>query len=158
MIELYHHQHLWDARQTQRVYDAFVDVWGTEQLWVTIDRMNFNLPPAPGFAFKSFMHWDYDPDSDPQNVQGVLAVSDQRDPAVGGFVCIPELFRHYDAWRAQQGTQWDWYRPDVAKPAARAGPAEQGRPADLSQQAVSRHPAEPLARPGAPGAVYCDDA
>ncbi|UUZ52356.1 hypothetical protein LP419_22785 [Massilia sp. H-1] len=111
MIELYHHQHLWDARQTQRVYDAFVDVWGTEQLWVTIDRMNFNLPMAPGFAFKSFMHWDYDPDSDPQNVQGVLAVSDQRDPAVGGFVCIPELFRHYDAWRAQQGTQWDWYRP-----------------------------------------------
>jgi hypothetical protein len=114
MIELYHHQYLWDARQTQRVYDAFVDVWGTERLWVSIDRMNFNLPPAPGFAFKSFMHWDYDPDSDPQNVQGVLAVSDQRDPDVGGFVCIPELFRHYDAWRARQASQWDWYRPDVA--------------------------------------------
>jgi ectoine hydroxylase-related dioxygenase (phytanoyl-CoA dioxygenase family) len=114
MIELYNHQHLWDARQTQRVYDAFVDVWGTEALWVSIDRMNLNLPPAPGFEFKSFMHWDYDPDTDPQNVQGVLAISDQRDPAVGGFVCIPELFRGYQDWRARQGDQWDWYRPDVA--------------------------------------------
>lgn len=114
MIELYHHQYLWDARQSQRVYDAFVDVWGTEQLWVSIDRMNFNLPPAPGFEFKSFMHWDYDPDSDPQNVQGVLAVSDQRDPEVGGFVCIPALFRDYDAWRARQGAAWDWYRPAVS--------------------------------------------
>ena len=114
MIELYHHQYLWDARQSQRVYDAFVDIWGQEALWVSIDRMNFNLPPQPGFEFKSFMHWDYDPDTDPQNVQGVLAISDQRDPDVGGFVCIPELFRHYRHWRARQGEHWDWYRPDVA--------------------------------------------
>jgi hypothetical protein len=114
MIELYHHQYLWDARQTQRVYDAFVDVWGIEELWVSIDRMNFNLPPEPGFEFKSFMHWDYDPDTDPQNVQGVLAISDQTDETVGGFVCIPEIFRSYDAWRREQPAGWDWYRPDVA--------------------------------------------
>jgi hypothetical protein len=114
MIELYNHQYLWDARQTQRVYDAFVDVWGTERLWVSIDRMNFNLPPEPGFEFKSFMHWDYDPDTDPQNVQGVLSVSDQTDEEVGGFVCIPEIFRNYEAWRRDQGKDWDWYRPDVS--------------------------------------------
>lgn len=113
MIELYNHQYLWDTRQTQRVYDAFADVWGVEQLWVSIDRMNFNLPPEPGFEFKSFMHWDYDPDTDPQNVQGVLSVCDQTDPEVGGFVCIPEIFRNYDAWRREQSA-WDWYRPNVA--------------------------------------------
>lgn len=113
MIELYNHQYLWDARQTQRVYDAFVDVWGTEKLWVSIDRMNFNLPPEPGFEFKSFMHWDYDPDTDPQNVQGVLSVSDQTDPEVGGFVCIPEIFRNYDAWRREQPAKSEWYRPNV---------------------------------------------
>ncbi|CDG81012.1 phytanoyl-CoA dioxygenase family protein [Janthinobacterium agaricidamnosum] len=114
MIELYNHQYLWDARQTPRVHDAFADVWGTRELWVSIDRMNFNLPPEPGFEFKSFMHWDYDPDTDPQNVQGVLSVSDQTDPEVGGFVCIPELFRNYRAWRLAQPDKWDWYRPDVA--------------------------------------------
>ena len=49
----------WDNRQYPRVYDAFVDVWGREDLWVTIDRVNFNLPPEPGIEFKGFMHWDY---------------------------------------------------------------------------------------------------
>lgn len=115
MIELYNHQLLWDARQTERVYDAFVDVWGTEKLWVSIDRMNFNLPPEPGFEYKSFMHWDYDPDTDPQNVQGVLAINDQMVDEVGGFVCIPEIFRNYESWRREQTANWDWYRPDVAE-------------------------------------------
>ena len=44
MVEVYNHQHLWNNRQTQKVYDAFVDVWGTEKLWVTIDRANLNFP------------------------------------------------------------------------------------------------------------------
>ncbi|CAM5609747.1 hypothetical protein SALBM135S_07268 [Streptomyces alboniger] len=26
-VEAYHHQLIWDSRQTQRVYDAFTDVW-----------------------------------------------------------------------------------------------------------------------------------
>jgi hypothetical protein len=114
MIELYNHQLLWDARQTPRVHDAFVDLWGTDRLWVSIDRCNFTLPPEPGVDYKSFMHWDYDPDADLHNVQGVLALNDQRDEEVGGFVCIPELFRDYAAWRQHQPADWEWYRPDVA--------------------------------------------
>jgi len=113
MIEIYNHQFLWDTRQTQKVYEAFTDIWGMDALWVTIDRLNFNLPPEPGFEFKSFMHWDYDPDTDPQNVQGVLAINDQLDEEVGGFVCIPEIFKNYTAWRQAQPSPWDWYRPDV---------------------------------------------
>lgn len=126
MIELYNHQYLWDTRQTPKIYDAFVDVWGTEKLWVSIDRMNFNLPPEPGFTFNSFMHWDYDPDTDPQNVQGVLSISDQTDPLLGGFVCIPELYRNYAAWRGTQGADWDWYRPKVANLPHVAVPLEKG--------------------------------
>ncbi|MBV1776143.1 phytanoyl-CoA dioxygenase family protein [Burkholderiaceae bacterium DAT-1] len=114
MIELYNHQYLWNTRQAQRVYDAFADIWDRHDLWVTIDRMNFNLPPEPGFEFKSFMHWDYDPDAPEEHVQGVLAVNDQTDPAVGGFVCVPDLYRDYDRWRAGQPADWDWYRPDIS--------------------------------------------
>lgn len=113
MVELYNHQYLWDTRQDPRIHGAFADLWGTEALWVSIDRVNCNLPPEPGFEFKSFMHWDYDPDGDTDSVQGVLAVTDQRDEEVGGFVCIPELYRNYEQWRAQQGPEFDWYRPDV---------------------------------------------
>jgi Phytanoyl-CoA dioxygenase (PhyH) len=114
MVELYHHQLLWDARQMPRVHGAFADLWGTPELWVSIDRVNLNLPPEPGFEFRSFMHFDYDPDGETDSVQGVLSVSDQVDPEVGGYVCIPELFRNYAAWRARQPADWDWYRPDVA--------------------------------------------
>ena len=35
---------LWDTRMEPRVYDAFVDIWDREDLWVTIDRANLNPP------------------------------------------------------------------------------------------------------------------
>ncbi|MES2798087.1 MAG: phytanoyl-CoA dioxygenase, partial [Bacteroidota bacterium] len=63
MVEVYNNQHLWNNRQVQRVYDAFVDIWGTEKLWVTIDRANLNFPIRPGFEYKGFIHWDYDPET-----------------------------------------------------------------------------------------------
>lgn len=113
MVEIYHHQYLWDNRQTARIYDAFVDIWGTEKLWVTIDRANLNLPARPGFEFKGFIHWDYDPETKPQNVQGVLALADQTDENMGGFQCIPELYRTYDTWKLTQPADRDHFKPDT---------------------------------------------
>ena len=113
MVELYNHQYEWDNRQNPRVYDAFVDIWGSETLWVTIDRANLNLPMRPGFEFKGFIHWDYDPETKPQNVQGVLALADQTDENMGGFQCIPELFRTYDNWKLTQPADRDRFNPDV---------------------------------------------
>ena len=113
MVEIYNHQYMWDNRQYQRLYDAFVDVWGTEKLWTTIDRVNLNFPIRPGFEYKGFIHWDYDPETRPQNVQGVLALADQMDENMGGFQCIPELFRTYDTWKLTQQDDRDHYKPDV---------------------------------------------
>jgi hypothetical protein len=114
MVEVYNNQHLWNNRMTQRVYDAFVDVWGTEKLWVTIDRANLNFPIRPGYGYKGFIHWDYDPDTNPQNVQGVLALSDQTDENMGGFQCIPELFRTYHTWKLTQPEDRDHFKPDIS--------------------------------------------
>jgi hypothetical protein len=113
MVEVYNNQHLWNNRQMQRVYDAFVDIWGTEKLWVTIDRANLNFPLRPGFEYKGFIHWDYDPDTKPQNVQGVLALADQMDENMGGFQCIPELFRTYDTWKLTQPEDRNKFQPDT---------------------------------------------
>lgn len=113
MVEIYNHQYLWDNRQMQRVYDAFVDIWGTEKLWVTIDRANLNMPMRPGHEFKGFIHWDYDPETKPQNVQGVLALADQTDPDMGGFQCVPELYRTYDTWKLTQPEDRNHFQPDV---------------------------------------------
>ncbi|MEL7423167.1 MAG: phytanoyl-CoA dioxygenase family protein [Bacteroidota bacterium] len=113
MVEVYNNQHLWNNRQTQRVYDAFVDIWGTEKLWVTIDRANLNFPIRPGYEYKGFIHWDYDPETKPQNVQGVLALADQTDETMGGFQCIPWLYRNYDSWKLTQPEDRNHFQPDI---------------------------------------------
>lgn len=114
MVEVYNHQLLWDNRQTPRVYEAFVDVWGTEKLWVTIDRANLNVPIRPGYEYRGFIHWDYDPETNPQQVQGVLALNDQTDPGMGGFQCIPWLYRNYHEWKKTQPDDRDYFKPDIS--------------------------------------------
>ena len=113
MVEVYNNQALWNNRQNQKVYDAFTDIWGTDKLWTTIDRANLNFPIRPGFEYKGFIHWDYDPETKPQNVQGVLALADQNDKDMGGFQCIPWLYRNYDSWKLGQPEDRDHFKPDV---------------------------------------------
>jgi hypothetical protein len=113
MVEIYNHQYLWDNRQYPKVHQAFTDIWGTDKLWSTIDRANLNFPLRPGFEYKGFIHWDYDPETKPQNVQGVLALADQTDENMGGFQCIPELFRTYETWKLGQPEDRDHYKPDT---------------------------------------------
>ena len=113
MVEVYNNQHLWNNRQMETVYNTFVDIWGTEKLWVTIDRANLNFPIRPGYEYKGFIHWDYDPETKPQNVQGVLALSDQMDENMGGLQCIPWLFRNYDEWKKTQPKDRNHFQPDV---------------------------------------------
>ena len=108
MVEVYNNQQLWNNRQMQKVYDAFADIWGTEKLWA-----NLNFPIRPGFEYKGFIHWDYDPETKPVNVQGVLALADQDDVNMGGFQCIPELFRNYDTWKLTQPEDRNHFKPDT---------------------------------------------
>ena len=114
MVECYNSQLQWDNRSTQRVVDAFADIWGTEKLWVTVDRANLNFPIRPGHEYKAFIHWDYDPETKPVNVQGVLALADQLDENMGGFQCIPELFRNYDTWKLTQPEDRNRFLPDTS--------------------------------------------
>ena len=114
MVEVYNNQHLWNNRQTKKIYDAFVDIWGMENLWVTIDRANLNFPIRPDYEYKGFIHWDYDPDTKPQNVQGVLALADQTDENMGGFQCIPWLFKNYETWKLTQPENRDYFQPDIS--------------------------------------------
>jgi hypothetical protein len=115
MVEVYNHQYLWDNRQFPRVYDAFVDIWDNEKLWVTIDRANLNPPNRSGRPFTGFIHWDADTTLDPLpiNVQGVLSLVDS-DEEMGGFQCVPELFRTLEEWRKTQPADRDPWKPDIS--------------------------------------------
>jgi hypothetical protein len=115
MVEIYQHQYLWDNRMYPRVYDAFVDIWGAEKLWVSIDRANLNFPLRPGHEFKGFIHWDIDT-SDPNrqnNIQGVLSLTDTT-AETGGFQCVPDLFRDFDEWVKTQPADRDPFMPDLS--------------------------------------------
>ena len=114
MVETYNHSSQWENRQSPKIHQAFSDVWGTEKLWVTIDRANLNFPIRPGYKYKGFIHWDYDPETRPENVQGVLALADQTDLHMGGFQCIPWLFRNYDQWKLTQPQDRNRFQPDIS--------------------------------------------
>ena len=113
MVEVYNHQFLWENRQSEKIYKAFIDIWGTKDLWVTIDRANLNFPLHQDHDYKGFIHWDYDPSTNPQNVQGVLALSDQMDQNMGGFQCIPWLYRNFDKWIIDQKKGYNPFIPDI---------------------------------------------
>jgi Phytanoyl-CoA dioxygenase (PhyH) len=115
MVEIYNHQYLWDTRQERRVYDAFVDIWDREDLWVAIDRANLNPPKKVQGRVNGFIHWDADTLLDPLpiGVQGVLSLSAQGGN-VGGFQCVPGLFQNFSEWVKTQPKDRDPLRPDIS--------------------------------------------
>ncbi len=94
MVEMYHHQAMWNNRQSPRIHAAFAQLWDTPRLWVSFDRMSFK-PPArpdkPRWANKGFLHLDVKMDETRPvrfGLQGVLALADTT-PEQGGFHCLP---------------------------------------------------------------------
>ncbi len=114
MVELYHHQALWDNRQHPKVHEVFSEIWGTEKLWVTIDRANMNLPLRPGWEFSGFIHWDIDTSQRPLpfEVQGLLALQDTPENG-GGFQCVPGFPGRFEEWLRTQPSDRDPMRPDL---------------------------------------------
>ena len=114
MLEIYNHQALWNNRMEPRVYNAFVDIWDREDLWVTIDRANLNPPKKVKGNPHGFIHWDVDTSVRPLpvGVQGVLSLKKQ-DGDVGGFQCVPDLFRDFEQWEKTQPADRDPMHPDM---------------------------------------------
>jgi len=117
MIEVYNHQSLWETRQHPRIYDAFVDIWDREDLWVAIDRANLN-PPNKAAREKGsvdgFIHFDVDVSQRPLpiSVQGVLSLRKQGGE-IGGFQCVPSVFGEIDTWWEKQPPGSNPFKPDV---------------------------------------------
>jgi len=84
---------------------------GTEKLWVTIDRANLNFPIRPGFEYKGFIHWDYDPETKLRTCRAYWRWR-IRPTKTWRLQCIPELFRTYDSWKLTQPANRDHFKPD----------------------------------------------
>ena len=114
MVEMYHHPALWANRQLPRIHGAFADIWGTEKLWVTIDRVNLNVPNRSDFEFGGFIHWDIDTSIVPLpfDVQGTLSLTDTT-PGQGGFQCVAGMPKRLEEWIATQPADRNPQRPDL---------------------------------------------
>ena len=104
MVELYHTQAMWDVRQHPAVYDAFRSVLGRDDLWVSIDRCNLkkstvNDDGTDDGLPEGFIHWDMNINQKPRpfEVQGLVALRDTTEE-MGGFQCVPALYRGLDEW------------------------------------------------------------
>ncbi len=118
MLEVYQHQALWDNRQAPRVHQAFSELLATERLWVSLDRANMKPPRHPDhpeYDHKGFIHWDTDTSRLPQTLglQGVLALTDTTEN-MGGFQCVPGLFRDLAAWLPKQPAGRNPFAPDLS--------------------------------------------
>jgi ectoine hydroxylase-related dioxygenase (phytanoyl-CoA dioxygenase family) len=120
IVHLHQHSALWANRQNPRVYGAFADLYGTEKLWVSMDRAGMKPPVSPdfpGFDDKGFVHWDMNtakPWGDHLFVQGVLALDD-TDETMGGFCCVPGFHKNLAEWIAQQPTDRNPHAPDLSR-------------------------------------------
>lgn len=129
MINLYQHQALWDNRQHPDVYEAFSQLLDETALWVSVDRCNMTPPKHEEYPeySSSFIHWDVDtspiPDRPvheqgtptvPFGVQGVLYLDDTTED-MGGFQCVPELYRDLDEWVRSQPDDRDPFEPDFSE-------------------------------------------
>lgn len=127
MVEIYHNQAMWDNRQTERVYGAFADIWQTEKLWTSLDRVSMNPPDRPGWGYKGFTHWDIDTTQDPPPffVQGVLYLTD-TDANQGGFHCVPGFHNIFPEWVKTQPADRHPNRPDLTGYESKPIPGQAG--------------------------------
>jgi hypothetical protein len=99
MVQLVHHPAFDRNRASRRIRAAFAQLWGTDDLQVTVDRGGFNPPERPGWPFPGpHLHWDTSiAPPMPFNIQGILYLTDT--PAnQGAFCCVPGFHRGFDAW------------------------------------------------------------
>ena len=102
MVEMYHHQALWDNRQGPRLHQAFAQILRTEKLWVSLDRTSINPPIGPLFDHPGGLHWDIVLEPPIRfAVQGVLYLN--NTPAhQGAFVCVPGFHHRIEEWIRDQ--------------------------------------------------------
>lgn len=99
-VSLLRHQALDKNRAAPRIRKAFEQVWGTGDLWATVDRSSLNRPERGGIDMSgpSRLHWDVSLALPmPFGVQGLLYLSD-TSAEQGAFRCVPGFHRRIEQW------------------------------------------------------------
>ncbi|WP_430389912.1 phytanoyl-CoA dioxygenase family protein [Dyella sp. 20L07] len=98
-VPLLRHPALVANRQVPRIHKAHAQLWGREDLWVTIDQGGFNPPQRDKWPFPGpHLHWDATL-AEPHcfELQGILYLADV-DEDQGAFSCVPGFHRTLKQW------------------------------------------------------------
>ncbi len=96
IIPLHHHQSLWNLRQYPGIHQVFSELYESENLWVSNDRVSCKAPKAEETSDwrRERVHWDCDPWNFTQlGMQGLVYLND-TDESQGAFSCVPSIFRN----------------------------------------------------------------
>jgi len=98
-VSLLRHPAFWVNRRSPRMVKAFAQLWGREDLWVTVDQGGLNPPERKGWEFPGpRLHWDTTL-AEPHHldVLGILYLADT--PAEqGAFSCVPGFHKSLKGW------------------------------------------------------------
>lgn len=99
MTALYHHPSLDLNRKSLRIRKAYSQIWGTNDVWMTIDRAGFNPPETDEFRFPGpNLHWDMSLTPPFElGTHGILYLCDVAADQ-GAFSCIPGFHRRIAEW------------------------------------------------------------
>ena len=115
MVQLYHHPALDPARDSYRIHRAFAQLWGTEALTRTHDKVSFNPPEREDYPFQGpDIHWDihWDQVPLPFDLQGLLYLTDTAAEQ-GAFACVPGFQHRFEEWRAALPPDTDPHSGDL---------------------------------------------
>lgn len=98
-VPLLRHPALWANRRSARMVKAFAQLWGREDLWVTVDQGGLNPPEREGWRFPGpHLHWDTTLAAPHHfGVQGILYLADTAAEQ-GAFCCVPGFHRRLAEW------------------------------------------------------------
>lgn len=99
-VSLFQHPALVRNRAAPRIRRAFEQVWGTGDLWATVDRSSLNRPQRGDVDISgpSRLHWDVSVALPiPFGVQGILYLNDVSAEQ-GAFRCVPGFHRRIEQW------------------------------------------------------------
>lgn len=102
-VSLFQHPALKKNRASPRIRKAFEQLWGTGDLWVTVDRSSLNRPERNGadISGPSRLHWDVSIAMPmPFGIQGLLYLCDVTAEQ-GAFRCVPGFHHRLESWLAE---------------------------------------------------------
>lgn len=128
MVQLFDSPAQEHIRQKQSIKDIFAQLWQTNDLTPSYDRVSFNPPETNAWRFPGpVMHWDIKAFEAPLPfaTQGLIYLTDTAENQ-GAFCCVPGFHREFDAWAQQlpegkDPQQQDWDNFNVTPIAAQAG-------------------------------------